>query len=201
MSFIEAYLSETSSIARNISHHSIKKVLNILIELRNNKGRLFCFGNGGGASISSHAVNDFRKITEIETYCPENIPEITARSNDDGFDTVLMEWLRINKLNSKDCLLIFSVGGGNEEKNISTNIVRAVKYGERTKCKIISIVGKVEGYVQSVSDACIIIPIENIERLTPHAESWQSNLLHLLVSHPLLKKNQTTWESVSLYEE
>jgi len=154
-------------------------------------------GVGGSAGNASHAVNDFRKIAGIESYAPtDNVSELTARVNDDGWDSTFVNWLKGSKLNSNDCIFVFSVGGGNAEKNISNNLVEALKYAKKIGSKIIGIVGRDGGYTAKVSDAVVIIPVVNIETITPHTEAFQAIIWHLIVSHPQLKYAQTKWESV-----
>ena len=151
---------------------------------------------GGSAGNCSHAVNDFRKIVEIESYAPtDNVSELTARTNDEGWPTIFEPWLKLSKLNPKDAVFIFSVGGGNLEKNISPNLVNALKYAKQVGAKITGVVGRDGGYTAKVADACVIIPTVNPENITPHSEAFQAVIWHLLVSHPKLKENQTKWES------
>jgi D-sedoheptulose 7-phosphate isomerase len=159
-------------------------------------GRLFFLGVGGSAGNCSHAVNDFRKIVGIESYAPtDNVSELTARTNDEGWATVFSEWLKVSKLNQKDALFIFSVGGGNLEKNISPNLVEALKYAKIVGSKITGVVGRDGGYTAKVADVCVIIPTVNSDNITPHSEAFQGVVWHLLVSHPALKANETKWES------
>ena len=166
--------------------------------VREHGGRLFMLGVGGSAANASHAVNDFRKIAGIETYAPtDNVSELTARTNDEGWASVFVEWLRVSKLNSKDCLFILSVGGGNVEKNVSPNLVAALQLAKQVGARIIGIVGKDGGYTAKVADACVIVPTVNPNNVTPHSEAFQAVIWHLFVSHPDLKVNQTKWESVS----
>ena len=195
--YIDTYLSEVVEITKIIDKNIIEKAIKVLKETRDKKGRLFILGVGGGASNASHAVNDFRKIAGIESYTPaDNVSELTARVNDDGWDSTFVNWLRGSRLNKDDCIMIFSVGGGNEEKNISVNLVNASKYGKEIGCNIIGIVGRDGGYTAKVSDACVIIPTVNNETVTPHTEAFQAVIWHLLVSHPLIKTNEMKWESV-----
>jgi len=195
--YIDKYLSEVIDITKKIDKNIIEKAVNILNETRNKKGRLFILGVGGGAANASHAVNDFRKIAGIESYTPtDNVSELTARVNDDGWDTAFVNWLRGSRLNKDDCIMIYSVGGGNEEKNISVNLVNALKYGKELGCNIIGIVGRDGGYTAKVAHACIIIPTVNQETITPHTEAFQAVIWHLLVSHPLIKIQEMKWESV-----
>lgn len=195
--YIDSYLEEVREITGKIDRIQIEKMIEIILKVKKNGGRLFMLGVGGSAGNASHAVNDFRKIAGIESYAPtDNVSELTARVNDDGWDTSFVNWLKGSRLNKKDCLFIFSVGGGNIEKNISVNIVNALKYGRETGASIIGIVGKDGGYTAEVSDACVIIPTVNQETVTPHSEAFQATVWHLIVTHPLIKSNEMKWESV-----
>ena len=168
----------------------------LLLKVKNEEGRLFFLGVGGSAGNCSHAVNDFRKIVGIESYAPtDNVSELTARTNDEGWTTVFSEWLKISKLTTKDAVFILSVGGGNLEKNISPNLVEALKYAKMVGSKITGIVGRDGGYTAEVADVCVIIPTVNANNITPHSEAFQSIVWHLLVSHPALKSSETKWES------
>jgi D-sedoheptulose 7-phosphate isomerase len=190
MNYISKYLNETKKILNNIEKNNIYKIVDYLKKLKKKKGRIFFLGVGGSAANCSHAVNDFRKICKIECYTPtDNVAEITARTNDEGWDVVFVNWLKISNLKEHDILFIFSVGGGNIKKNISINLIEAIKYGKSKKCKIIGIVGKKNGYTAKNSDVCLIIPEVSSENITPHAEEFQSIIWHLLVSHPHLKDN------------
>ncbi len=196
MSYASKHLNEANEIISKIDTDSIEKIVDILVNLKSNGGRIFFLGVGGSAGNCSHAVNDFRKIVGIECYAPtDNVSELTARTNDEGWSTIFVEWLKISKLSSKDLLFIFSVGGGSIEKNISPNLVEAIKYGKTIGSKIVGIVGRDGGYTAKESDSCVIIPTVNDETITPHAEAFQAVIWHLLVSHPKLKANQTKWES------
>src|SRR3989338_2046476 len=196
MDYIKKYLEQTSKIASMLDQNEINKAINILKSIRENKGRLFILGVGGSAGNASHAVNDFRKIAGIETYTPtDNVSELTARVNDDGWDSVFRNWLRVSNLNSKDAILVFSVGGGNVEKNISVNLVMALKLAKQVNAKVIGIVSRDGGYTKEVSDSCILIPTLSPETVTPHAEEFQAVVWHLLVSHPEIQKNEMKWES------
>ena len=192
--FIEKYFNNFSYLIKKIDFEDINKAIKILKELRNKKGRLFILGVGGSAGNASHSVNDFRKLCNIETYTPtDNVSEITARTNDEGFKTIFEEYLKISKLSDKDVLLIFSVGGGNESLNISTNLIRAIKYAKRLNSNVISIVGKNDGYAYENSDCSILVSPDDKLFLTPISESMQAVIWHLLVSHPDLKINHTKW--------
>ena len=170
----------------------------LLAEVRRRGGRLFFLGVGGSAANCSHAVNDFRKLTGMEAYAPtDNVSELTARTNDEGWASVFVEWLRGSRLRKEDALFIMSVGGGNLEKNISPNLVQALKYGKEVGCALLGVVGRDGGYTARVADACVVIPTVNPDSVTPHTEAFQAVISHLLVSHPLLKAAATKWESVS----
>jgi len=197
MIFIDNYLKESREIIDGLDTESIKKMVDCLVEVREKKGRLFLIGVGGGAGHASHAVNDFRKICGIESYAPtDNVSELTARVNDDGWDTAYVNWLKISNLNKDDMIFIFSVGGGNLEKGISVNIVNSLKLSKQVGAKICGVVGRDGGYTASVADACVIIPTVNNENVTPHTEGFQALVWHLLVSHPELQKYEMKWESV-----
>ena len=194
--FVLKYFEEVKRIAENIDHKLIDELVLAIQDLRSKKGRIFFLGVGGSAGNCSHAVNDFRKIVEIESYAPtDNVSELTARTNDEGWPTIFEPWLKLSKLNAKDAIFIFSVGGGNLEENISPNLVNALKYAQTIGTKITGVVGKDGGYTAKVANACVIIPVVNKETITPHSEAFQAVIWHLLVSHPLLKQNQTKWES------
>jgi D-sedoheptulose 7-phosphate isomerase len=198
MSYSAQHLKETAEIVAKINPADCEKCVAELRAVREHGGRLFLLGVGGSAANASHAVNDFRKITGIETYAPtDNVSELTARTNDDGWASVFVEWLRVSKLNSKDCLFILSVGGGNLEKNVSPNLVAAMQLAKQVGARIIGIIGKDGGYTAKVADACVIVPTVNPNNVTPHSEAFQAVVWHLFVSHPDLKVNQTKWESVS----
>ena len=198
MNYSKQYLNEAVEIIKQIDTDTIEKMVDILYDVRKNKGRIFFLGVGGSAGNCSHAVNDFRKIVGIESYAPtDNVSELTARTNDEGWNTIFVEWLKISRLNSNDILFILSVGGGDKEKNISPNLVEAIKYAkENTKSKILGIVGRDGGYTSKSSNAALIIPSVNLDTITPHTEAFQAVVWHLLVSHPKLKLNQTKWESI-----
>ena len=196
-SYSKQHLAEAGKIMEQIDDSMIEKMVNIIAKTRENNGRLFFLGVGGSAGNASHAVNDFRKIVGIESYAPtDNVSELTARTNDEGWDTVFSEWLKTSKLNSNDTLFILSVGGGNIEKNISPNLVKALQLAKERGSKIVGIVGRDGGYTAKVADAAVIVPTVNPETVTPHSEAFQAVVWHLLVSHPKLKAKQTKWESV-----
>ena len=198
MIYSDAHLSEVVEIIKKIETKQIEKMVELILNVRNEKGRIFFLGVGGSAGNCSHAVNDFRKIVGIESYAPtDNVSELTARTNDEGWSTIFSEWLKVSNLNPKDLIFVFSVGGGNIEKNISPNLVEALKYGKLIGCKLIGVVGRDGGYTSKVADACVIIPTVNEKTITPHTEAFQAIVWHLIVSHPKLKLNETKWESVS----
>ena len=197
MDYIRHYLGEVKKVVDLIDQEGIQRIVEQLIDLRARGGRVFFLGVGGGAANASHTVNDFRKICGIEAYTPtDNVSELTARTNDSGWESVFIEWLRGSKLSSKDGVFVLSVGGGNAEKNISANLVHALNYAKKINAKIFGIVGRDGGYTAKVANACIIVPTVNPETVTPHTESFQSILLHLIVSHPSLKVSEMKWESV-----
>jgi D-sedoheptulose 7-phosphate isomerase len=194
MSYSKQHLIETSEIALAISADTVEKIVNILLKVKENKGRIFFLGVGGSAANASHAVNDFRKLAGIESYAPtDNVAELTARTNDEGWVTVFSEWLKVSNLKTNDCLFIFSVGGGNKELGISANLCEAIDYGKKVKAKIIGITGRDDGYTAKMADVCLVVPEVNIQTVTPHSESFQAVIWHLLVSHPTLKLNSTKW--------
>jgi D-sedoheptulose 7-phosphate isomerase len=195
MNFTERHLREAREIIDAIDVDPIERMALILVQLRESGGRLFFLGVGGSAGNCGHAVNDFRKIVGIEAYAPtDNVSELTARTNDEGWETVFVEWLKVSRLNPRDVLFIFSVGGGNLEKNISPNLVRAVQYAKKIGAKVIGVVGRDGGYTAKVADAVSIVPTVNPDSVTPHSEAFQAVIWHLLVTHPLLKFQQTKWE-------
>ena len=194
MTFSQNHLEETIKICSALSAQKIDEMVEILVSLKLLGGRLFILGVGGSAANASHAVNDFRKIAGIEAYAPtDNIAEITARTNDEGWETVFSSWLKVSKLKSSDCIFILSVGGGDKEKNVSPNLVDAIDLAIKTGSKIIGIVGRDGGHTAQYATSCVIIPTVNLDSITPHAESFQSVIWHLLVSHPKLKSNPTKW--------
>jgi D-sedoheptulose 7-phosphate isomerase len=198
MSFARNHLDESKRIIDAIDVGVIERMAEALAALRAQGGRLFFLGVGGSAGNCSHAVNDFRKIVGIEAYAPtDNVSELTARTNDEGWETVFVEWLKVSRLRADDALFVFSVGGGNLEKNVSPNLVRAVEYAKRIGAKILGVVGRDGGYTGKVGDAVCIIPTVNPDAITPHSEAFQAVIWHLLVSHPALKARQTKWEGVA----
>lgn len=197
MSYAERYLKEVHEVVNGISPAEIERMVGMLAELRRNGGRLFFLGVGGGAGNASHAVNDFRKICGIESYTPaDNVCELSARVNDDGWETVFVNWLKGSRLREGDGLFVFSVGGGDAEKNISTNLVHAIDYARQVKAKIFGVVGRRGGYTAKTGDACVVVPIVSPETVTPHTESFQAVIWHLIVSHPTMKESEMKWESV-----
>ncbi|MDB3879121.1 SIS domain-containing protein [Amylibacter sp.] len=196
MSYAIKHLEETVEIASKIDASAVERLADLVASVKLSGGRIFFLGVGGSAGNCSHAVNDFRKIVGIECYAPtDNVSELTARTNDEGWSTVFSEWLTVSKLNSKDALFIFSVGGGNLEKNISPNLVEAMQLAKSVGAKITGVVGRDGGHTARMADVCIIVPTVNVENVTPHSEAFQAVIWHLLVSHPKLKAKQTKWES------
>ncbi|OLD24474.1 MAG: sugar isomerase, partial [Acidobacteria bacterium 13_1_40CM_3_55_6] len=187
--YTENYLAEVSQITARLDVQAIERIVDLLVKLRTRAGRLFVLGVGGGAGHASHAVNDFRKIAAMEAYTPtDNVSELTARINDDGWESTFVNWLRISRLSANDMILVFSVGGGDLVRNISPNLVRALEYGRQVGASICGIVGRDGGYTAQVADACVVIPVVNSEAVTPHTEAFQAVVWHLLVSHPALQQ-------------
>jgi D-sedoheptulose 7-phosphate isomerase len=198
-SFSALFLAEVTEVARRLDVTAIEKMAALLAGVRDRGGRLFILGVGGSAGNASHAVNDFRKLTGIETYAPtDNVSELTARVNDEGWPSVFEAWLGVSRLQSCDAVLVFSVGGGNLERNVSPNIVAALNLSKSVGATILGVVGRDGGYTARVADACVIIPTVHCDRITPHSEAFQGIVWHLLVSHPALQRNATKWESISL---
>ena len=194
MSFSKNHLEESIEITKQISAEQIEEMVDHLLIVKKTGGRLFILGVGGRAANASHAVNDFRKLAGIEAYAPtDNVAETTARTNDEGWATVFSGWLKVSNLTSKDCVFILSVGGGDKEKNISPNIVEAIDYAKSIGTKILGIIGRNGGYTAQHSDCCLIIPTVNSKSVTPHSESFQSVIWHLMVSHPKINSNPTKW--------
>jgi len=197
MTFTETYITEAENVLKELDLLAIEKMADLLAQTREDGGRLFILGVGGSAANASHAVNDFRKIVGLETYTPtDNVAELTARTNDEGWASVFRAWLEGSHLCDKDTVLVLSVGGGNLEQNISPNLVLALQLAKATGTTILGIVGRDGGYTAKVADACVIIPTVNPSHITPHTEAFQSVILHLLVTHPSLKNMPTKWESV-----
>jgi D-sedoheptulose 7-phosphate isomerase len=194
--FTAMFLQETIAILNQIDTAAIEKLATGLAEVRQRSGCLFILGVGGSAGHAGHAVNDFRKICGIESYAPtDNVSELTARTNDEGWNTTFSEWLKVSRVSKNDAILIFSVGGGNQEKQVSVNIVNAINCAKEAGASVFGIVGKDGGYTKREADACVLIPVINPERITPHTEGLCAVVWHLLVSHPALKVTQTKWES------
>lgn len=198
MSYSQQHLKETAEIAARLDPADCERCVAELRGVRERGGRLFILGVGGSAANASHAVNDFRKLAGIEAYAPtDNVSELTARTNDDGWASVFAEWLKESRLGRNDCVLVLSVGGGDLEKNISPNLVLALQLAKQAGARVIGIVGRDGGYTAKVADACVIVPTVNPAAVTPHSEAFQAVVWHLLVSHPDLKINPTKWESVA----
>ena len=197
MTFTADFLIEAGRIVEQLDQAAIERMVGLVAETRERGGRLFILGVGGSAGNASHAVNDFRKIVGIEAYAPtDNVSELTARTNDEGWEGVFEGWLRVSHLRANDLLFVLSVGGGDLERNVSPNLVRALQYAGTVGARIIGIVGRAEGYTAQVADACVVVPVVNPENVTPHSEAFQAVVWHLMVSHPHLKAVQTKWESV-----
>lgn len=194
MSHATTFLEETAKIAQSIPTETVEKLCDELVELRARDGRLFFLGVGGSAGNCGHAVNDFRKLCGIEAYAPtDNVSELTARTNDEGWPTVFAEWMKVSRAGPKDAIFIFSVGGGNLEKNVSPNLVAAIQEAKARKMKVFGIVGRDGGYTKQAGDVVVVVPTINESRVTPHAEAFQGVVWHCLVSHPKLQKNATKW--------
>lgn len=200
MTFSAGYFAESREIMGRLGEvacEPVERMVMILAEVRSKGGRLFVLGVGGSAAHASHAVNDFRKLCDFEAYAPtDNVSELTARVNDDGWASSFEAWLRVSRLRADDAVLVFSVGGGNLEKNVSPNLVAAVKLAKEVGARVLGVVGRDGGYTAQVADACVIIPTVNPEHVTPHTEAFHAVIWHLLVSHPALKRAATKWESV-----
>ena len=197
MSFVQRYLAETRRILEDIDADAIERAVALLADTRARGGRLFVLGVGGSAANASHAVNDFRKIAAFEAYAPtDNVSELTARVNDDGWETVFEQWLRTSRLRPNDLLLVFSVGGGDSEHNVSPNLVRALAYAKQVGTRIIGVVGRRGGYTAQVADTCVIVPMVNPEHVTPHTETFHAVVWHLMVAHPALQSAKNKWESL-----
>jgi D-sedoheptulose 7-phosphate isomerase len=197
MTFSKTFLDESIALIQKLDTDVIEKLATGLGAIRDAGGRLFILGVGGSAGHASHAVNDFRKICGLESYTPtDNATELTARVNDEGWDTCFSEWLKVSRLREGDAVLVFSVGGGNREKNVSVNLVKSLELAKEVKAKVFGIVGRDGGFTKQVADACVVIPTVHADRVTPHTEGFAAVIWHLLVSHPALAKKQTKWESV-----
>jgi D-sedoheptulose 7-phosphate isomerase len=196
LSYATQYIEEAREVLKQIDIESIERTVDLIAGLRERGGRLFILGVGGGAGHASHAVNDFRKICGIESYTPtDNVSELTARINDDGWETSFANWLRGSRLSSNDMIFVFSVGGGDLERNISVNLVRALQEAKRVGASVCGVVGRDGGYTAQVADECVLIPVVNSSTITPHTEAFQAVVWHLLVSHPRLKHSEMKWES------
>jgi D-sedoheptulose 7-phosphate isomerase len=197
MGYVAQYLQEATKILSLLDESAVERTADLLLELRERSGRLFLLGVGGGAGHASHAVCDFRKIAQIEAYAPsDNVSELTARVNDDGWDSCYANWLRGSRLNEADMVFVFSVGGGDAKKNISANLVRALEHARDVRATICGVVGRDGGFTAQVANACVLVPVVNPSTITPHTESFQAMVWHLLVSHPKLRVAEMKWESV-----
>jgi D-sedoheptulose 7-phosphate isomerase len=202
MTYIERYLKEAEDITRGIDRGRVEKMLAVLLETRAKGGRLFFLGVGGSAGNCSHAVNDFRKLGGFEAYAAtDNVSELTARTNDEGWHTVFVEWLKGSRLREGDCVWVFSVGGGSKEKNISANLVYALEYAREKKAKIIGVVGRDGGFTAKVADACVVIPPVSPDTITPHAEAFHGVIWHMIVSDPRIMQVSNKWESVAVAKQ
>lgn len=196
MNYTQQHLAEAGQILSQLDVAAIERMVGLLADLRARGGRLFFLGVGGSAANCSHAVNDFRKLAGIEAYAPtDNVSELTARTNDEGWASVFVEWLKISRLQAQDMVFVFSVGGGNLEKNVSPNLVSALQYAHQVGAQVVGVVGRDGGYTAQAADACVVVPTVNPQTVTPHAEAFQAVVWHLLVSHPVLKAAPTKWES------
>ena len=196
MNYARQHVHEAIEILDKLDVSAIERMADLIAEIKRDDGRIFFLGVGGSAANCSHAVNDFRKIVGIEAYAPtDNVSELTARTNDEGWETVFVEWLKTSKLTVRDAVFVFSVGGGSLEKNISSNLVLALRYAKTVGARVTGVVGRDGGFVAQVADACVVVPTVNPENITPHTEAFQAIVWHLLVSHPKLKAHETKWES------
>ena len=197
MEYSKRYFEEVIAISKAIDKHLIEKMVKIILDVKEKKGRLFFIGVGGSAANCTHAVNDFRKIGGIECYTPnDNVAELTARTNDEGWDTVYAPWLECSHLNEKDAVFVLSVGGGSKEKNISVNLIYALDYAKKMGARILGIIGRDGGYTKQVADVCVIIPTQSPDTITPHAEAWQAVVWHMLVTDPRILAMSNKWESI-----
>jgi D-sedoheptulose 7-phosphate isomerase len=198
MSFVAQYLAEAAQVAARIDHAAVESLVELLADIRDGGGRLFVLGVGGSAGNASHAVNDFRKIAGFEAYAPtDNVSELTARINDDGWDTAFANWLKVSRLGPRDCVFVFSVGGGDLVRKVSINLVRALEHAKTVGARIGAIVGREGGFTATVADACVVIPTVSAERLTAHAEAFQAVVWHMLVAHPRIQAAPMRWESLT----
>jgi D-sedoheptulose 7-phosphate isomerase len=197
MSYAGTYLQEAAEIIRRLDTTAIERMASLLAQVKADGGRVFFLGVGGSAANCSHAVNDFRKIVGVECYAPtDNVAELTARTNDEGWESVFTGWLEVSRLSARDALFILSVGGGDTERNISPNLVSAIQLARKVGAKVTGVVGRDGGFTARAADVCVIVPTVNSQTVTPHTEAFQAVIWHLLVSHPLLRENQTKWEAV-----
>jgi D-sedoheptulose 7-phosphate isomerase len=197
MTYTALYLKEAAEILKGLNQEAIEGIVDLLVNVRQQGGRLFVLGVGGGAGHASHAVCDFRKIGEIEAYAPsDNVSELTARINDDGWDTSYANWLLGSRINAKDLVMVFSVGGGDAQRNVSANLVRALQCAKGVGAKVCGVIGRNGGFTAQVADACVLVPVVNSQTVTPHTEAFQALVWHLLVSHPRLKVAEMKWELV-----
>jgi D-sedoheptulose 7-phosphate isomerase len=196
MSFTNQFLRKATELLQNINQNEVESVIDVLVKVRKTGGRLFLLGSGGGAGHASHAACDFRKLCDIEAYAPyDNVSELTARVNDEGWDVTLSNWLKVSRFNAKDCLFIFSVGGGSETAQISMNLVNAIKYAKQLGANVVGIVGRDGGYTKTIGNAVVVLPVVQGDLVTPLTEGFQSLIWHLIVSHPKLQINIAKWES------
>lgn len=201
-SYASGHLEETIEIVRRLDIDSIERLARLIVQVRDDGGRIFFVGVGGSAANCSHAVNDFRKLADIECYAPtDNVSELTARINDDGWSGVFASWLRASRFSSRDLLFVMSVGGGDRDRNVSPNLVEAIDFARSRKGRVAGIVGRDGGHCARHADACVIVPTVSAETITPHTEAFQAVIWHLLVSHPLIKRQPTKWESVAPAQE
>ncbi len=197
INFVDLYLEETREVAAQIDRSSVERMIDLLVDVRDRGGRLFFLGVGGSAGNASHAVNDFRKICGFEAYCPtDNVSELSARINDEGWESCFAEWLRGSRLGQHDAVCIFSVGGGDPERGVSVNLVRAMEFAKSVGARVCGVVGRTGGFTAKVADACVIVPTVHPETVTPHTESFQAVIWHMLISHPRLQKSPMKWESL-----
>ncbi len=198
MEYVKRYLQEVQAIAKLIDLDLMEKMTQIILDVKTKQGRLFFIGVGGSAANCTHAVNDFRKIGGIECYTPnDNVAELTARTNDEGWDTVYAPWLECSHLCDKDAVFVFSVGGGSKEKNVSVNLIHALDYAKKVGAKILGVVGRDGGYAGKVANACLVIPTQSSDTITPHAEAWQAVIWHMLVTEPRIMAMSNKWESIT----
>lgn len=198
MSHIRTYFDQVARIAADIDHEAIERIADELVDMRGRGGRLFFLGVGGSAANCSHAVNDFRKLCGIEAYTPvDNVAELTARTNDEGWSTVFAAWLRTSRISEKDAVLVFSVGGGDAERNVSANIVHALDEAKKSGARILGVVGRDGGYTKKIGDAVVVVPVIDTKTITPHSEAFQAVVWHALSCHPRLMRQENKWESLS----